>query len=93
MSIILRLFYLVLLLNGCSELNLNSNPVKLLDNGDYIYDFKYSDNCLSDDCIKVSAKKKLELLGLVPYQCKNGIDVYHANGPNNGWVYVKFRCK
>ena len=81
-------------LTSCTEplLNPNHNPVKQTGLGEFEYDFKDKTDCHTDDCYKFFAEKKLESLGLIPSECKNGIDVYYRGGPNNGWAFVKFRC-
>jgi hypothetical protein len=92
MSIILSLSCIAFLLSGCSELNLNSSPVKPLEGGDYIYHFKYSKGCIGD-AIKNCAKKELEILNLVPDECANGIEVLSGGKSENGWAHATFRCK
>ena len=88
----LTLLILVFLLNGCSELNLNPTHVKLLDNGDYIHYFKYSDGCVGD-AIKDCGKKELESLNLVPAECAHNIEMVSGGKGENGWAFVTFRCK
>ena len=85
-------FCLVFLVAGCSELNLNPNPVKHLDNGDYVYYFNNSDGCFGSR-IKDCAKQKLESLNLVPAECKNGIEVLSGGESQNDWAHATFRCK
>ena len=94
MKLLVLIFVMFLMVACVGEpfLNLKHSSVKLMDNGDFEYDFKYTDDCLYGDYIKVCAKKKLESLDLVPKQCVNGIEVLKKGGPNNGWVFVTFRC-
>jgi hypothetical protein len=93
---IIKITITSILVTGCTwgaPKDEDRSPVKYLGNGEYIYDFKYTKDCLYGDHIKVCAKEKIELLNLVPMACRNGIDVFSKGGPNNGWVFAKFRCK
>jgi hypothetical protein len=90
-----RLLILVLVLAGCSwgaPPGEHRGPVKQLTSGEYIYDFRYSDGCLSDNEIKSCAETQLINKNLIPIECVNGVEILSGNGPSNGWVYAKFRC-
>jgi hypothetical protein len=91
----LKLLILVLMLAGCSwgaPTGERIGPVKSLPGGEYIYDFRYSKGCLSDEEIKYCAKTQLINKNLIPVECVNGVEVLSGHGPSNGWVYAKFRC-
>ncbi len=92
MTLMHKFIFLAFLLTGCSELNLNPNPVKPLDSGDYVYHFKYSDGCVGD-LINACAKKEIESLNLVSAECANGIEVLSGGKSQNGWAHATFRCK
>jgi hypothetical protein len=86
---------IILSLGACtgSYLNESQSQIKSLGNGDYIYYFKYTDGCLTDDQIKVCAEKQLINKKLLPAVCINGIEVFTGKGPDGGgWLYAKFRC-
>jgi hypothetical protein len=63
-----------------------------LSGGEYIYHFKYSKGCLSDEEIKSCAAMQLINKNLIPTECINGVEVLSGHGPSNGWNYAKFRC-
>lgn len=93
---IVRLIYMILLLAGCEGpiLNENHSPVLLQGNGDYIYNFKYSDDCLTDEQIKACAEIQLKNRKLIPSECSNGIEVLYGRGPDGGGsLHAIFRCR
>lgn len=96
MTTFLKTGFVACLITGCSwgsPTFEDRSPVKSLGNGEYIYYFKYTDGCLTDEQIKSCARSQLTKKSLIPTECINGIEVLSGKGPANGWVYAKFRCK
>ncbi len=91
----LTLTSLFILQTCCAEslLNQNKSSVYLTSSGNYSYDFRSSEDCLSDEQIKACAETQLINQKLLPLECSNQkIEILGVGGPNNGWEYANFRC-
>lgn len=90
----LRLIFMLLLLSGCEGplVNQNQNPVKLLDNGNFIYDFKYADYCREIVDAKICALETIKQNNLTPSNCKN-LQVLKAGWSQNGGGWAEFHCE
>jgi hypothetical protein len=92
---ILQLLIVVSLMSGCSlgaPSMEDRSPVKQLSVDEYIYYFKYTDGCLTNEQTKSCAQIQLVSRKLIPFQCLNGVEVLSGSGPSNGWLFAKFRC-
>jgi hypothetical protein len=95
---IVRLAILIILLAGCEvpllNKNINRNPVKLQDDGSYIYDYDYeiyTSYCRAIADEKVCASETLKLRDLIPANCKN-FHILKAGWAQNGGGWAKFYC-
>ena len=93
MRLIVFIFVMFILVACTSDpiLNENHSPVKLQDNGDFIYDFKYSDGCVGD-AVKQCALKSMQEKNLVPPSCNN-VKILKGGKTENGWAWATFRCE
>lgn len=91
---IIKITITSILVTGCTwgaPKDEDRSPVKYLGIGEYIYDFKYSDNCIGD-YIKQCGLHSMQQHNLKPIGCITP-EAIRGGKTENGWAYVIFRCK
>jgi hypothetical protein len=88
---------IILILVGCEgpilneNRNRNRNPVKLQDNGDYLYSFKVTDCKVNVDA-KTCALETIKQRNLIPANCKS-LRVLKAGWAEYGEAWAEFNCE
>lgn len=88
------LILVMFLVAACTDeplLNPSHSPVKLHGNGEFIYDFKRSEDCAVVG-IEQCAINSMQKRNLMPSSCNN-IKVLKGGYGEGGWAWATFRCE